>query len=169
MCGIVLAQPQTITVYFEDYCNVYIYNIYSFDLGWFSILLERALNCLLLFAVGAVAGLHCWLIPIQYLIIFYRGFILGIICGIMISVFGVIGGIVLFTVFLPQYLLITALIIGFSAYIYENGLINKRAKRVCYFVPFLKVCFAFIALALVAALIENVFIVVIIRPLSVLL
>lgn len=102
ICGIVLYKPITTNIYFINYANDYVYNVFNFKSS--PLFLTHFLADLLYFYAFF---LICYFTKFKYLtliILFLRGFFFGIYAVIFICVNSVGGVLVAIFVFLPASL-----------------------------------------------------------------
>lgn len=120
LSGIVIDKPVAIEYYYLDYCDEYVYRIFSASV-W-SIFLARILNCILFLVPTLLISLCIFCIPLQGILIFYKGFVFGSITVILFSVYKFSGFIIWLLVLLPQTLLFAAIYIVFRRWRLIAGL-----------------------------------------------
>ena len=129
LSGIVIDKPVAIEYYYLDYCDEYVYRIFSAPV-W-SIFPTRILNCILFLVPAVLISLCVFCIPLQGILVFYKGFVFGSVTVILFSVYKFSGFIIWLLVLLPQTLLFAAICIVFSVLAFDCGLEN-RGRKCCW-------------------------------------
>ena len=162
MCGIVIEKSVTIYRYYLNYCDNYIYRIFSESPS--GILLDRVLSSAFFLLLTIPTAFCIFYLPVQALLIFYKGFIFGTVTVILISVYKFSGFLVWLIILLPQTLLFAAVYICFSVIAYD--FVRERRCRGTG----IKELFTYFLIALlsslVCALIEFLLVCLIFRPVS---
>lgn len=119
MCGIIIGQNSFLLDYFLDYCDNYLYNIFSPSIGLFRVFINRLIRGTfsLLLILGCCFSL--FVLPAVGIFLFTVGYSFGSLIVILPSVYGIQGFFVLLLVVLPQFLLsqgIVVLLLPISVY-----------------------------------------------------
>ena len=162
MCGIILEKSVTIYRYYLNYCDNYVYRIFSESPG--GILLDRVLSSTFFLLLTIPAAFCIFYLPVQGLLIFYKGFVLGSGTVIFFSVYKFSGFLVWLIVLLPQTLLFAAVYVCFSAIAYD--FVREKRCRGNGIREFFAYCLIMLSAALVCALMEFLMICLIFRPVS---
>lgn len=117
MCGIILKQPKTILEFYTGNCEKYVEGIFFGGVG--GILLDGIVSFLVYTLISLPTICCVWLIGLQGIFLFYKGFVCGILIELLFSLYGLSGGLVFFVVFLPQTIIFTVGFIGFSACVFD--------------------------------------------------
>lgn len=165
ICGIVIDKPLSMDLYYREYCSDMIYKIISKDYSIFLLLLSRILNYTLILVFCIFGGVIVYCIPINLIIIFYKGFIFGTACAIMISVYSLSGIIILLLVLLPQYFIFCGILSLLICSAYENAVNNKRSHCIAV-QSFLKIILVAWIASVACAILEFVTVLAVIRPLN---
>ena len=165
ICGIVIEKPLSLDIYFRDYCGDFIFKIVNKDQSVFSLFFARLINHILMFGACLFLAISVWCIPVPVIIIFYKGFIFGTVCVIMVTVYSFSGIFIFIVVYVPQQLLFTTVLIFCVCPALDNALNNKRDRCISLRGFFDIALFALIAVVLIAAL-ELVEILLILRTLN---
>jgi len=164
--GIFIRKSATINIYYIEYTENYYYGIFCQSQSVFSILFSRIINNLLFFSIIILLSLSIYLIPVHFIIIFYRGFILGVVCVIIFTTYSINGIFLTILVVVPQNIITTFfLIISIITGIGQAKIIKRQH---CYFnfKTFILEIFILFLLSLLGALLELVVISFILRPLN---
>lgn len=103
ICGIVLYKPVTISIYFRDFANIYVYNVFNFKNS--SLFLSHFLSDIVYFYIFFAI---CYFTKLKFLtlfILYLKGLFFGIYFVLLLVASSVGGVLVLIFVFVPASLL----------------------------------------------------------------
>lgn len=164
MSGIIIDKPVAIDCYYLNYCDNYIYRIFSESPG--GIFTDRILTSALFIALVIPTALSIYCVPLQGLLVFYKGFVFGSVTVILFSVYRFSGFLVWLLVLLPQTLLFAIVYIILSVLAFDCGCENRSRRDFHYMKTFFVYFLTAIIAALLCALVEFLFICFIFRPVS---
>lgn len=166
ICGIVLKLPNSVNIYYIDNCDNYIFIVCSTDNSCIEIFFNGIFNSLFICLLAFLCGSIIYAFPIQLFLIFYKGFILSVTCGIMFTNYGVVGAVLFILTKIIPYILSVFLLIVMSMYSCECGLNNFKSKSMYGLCDFYKrFIFIFICYVIIS-LLEFILVWLIFRPLS---
>lgn len=164
LSGIVMDKPLSIECYYLNYCDNYIYRIFSESSG--GILVDRLLSSAFFIVLTIPLALTVFCVPLQGILVFYKGFVFGTVTVILFSVYRFSGFLVWLIVLLPQVLLFSAVYIILSVLAFDCGCENRlRRDFYCVRVFFIYLLMAALA-AFICALLEFLVVCLIFRPVS---
>lgn len=164
LCGIVIKKPGSIECYYYNYCDHYIYRIFSESTG--GILIDRILSSSIFIVLIFPLAFSVWIVPLQGLLIFYRGFVFGTVTVILFSVYRFSGCLVWLFVLLPQTLLLAALCIVLSVLAFDCASENRCSKDWGRLKAFAVYAGIAVVAAIMCALLEFFTVCFIFRPVS---
>ena len=165
LCGIILDKPLSLDLYYREYCSDLIYRIVNKDQSVFSIFFTRILNYALVLIFCLPGGIIVWCLPVHYVIIFYKCFIFGTACVIMITVYSLSGVIILLLVLLPQQVIFSGILVILVCPAYENANNNRQSGCIALR-PYADIVVLALVASVAAAILELLTIVAVIRPLN---
>ncbi len=161
--GIVLSIGEDLECLYKEHLSSYLIKVFSREYSPFKLLFDRLFNCFLILLLVAVLSLNKYTFYLNFLLLFYRAFILGLAAKIFITGASVNGFLTFVFLIFVQATLLCLSIIVFLALTY--------AKHDCNFKKTLsiviKIFFVCLAIAEIGAVLEFVFIVFMFRPISV--
>ncbi len=157
-CGV---NENSLSIFVANVNNYYL-EILSLNSTILTFFLKRILNILLFFTLICLLSLNKFTYFICFLLIGYRGFILGISFNVIISVFSINGFIIWLFLILVQNLLLTFAILIFMINVWEIiNCFNKFNKKL-----FIRYLIISLIIALLGAFSELFLIFSIFRPLN---
>ena len=166
IAGILMERANAVNMVYYDYCSEYYLIIFRPEYGAGGIFIQRAFGIVIYFTLLFLLSLTVYTFFLQYLLFFYKGFILGIICDIIIAKFGVSGAFIIIFITLPQNLIIFYCMAMAALCGLERALLFRRLGRVYCIKEFVFSHFKYFLCALVAVVWEITAVFVIIRPLN---
>lgn len=162
--GIVLDKSVAIECYYVNYCDNYVYRIFSEFPG--GIFIDRAIVSVVYIALVFPLAFSVYFVPLQGFLIFYRGFVFGSVTVILFSVYHFSGFLIWLIILLPQTLLFAAIYVTLSVLAFDCGGECRGRRDFCGMGGF--VVYAVVALiaSLLCALLEFLVIFLIFRPVS---
>ncbi len=121
--GIAFSSQDNFRVYYVDYCDEYVYTILSKEESCIYLILSRFLVGFISLLIVLLCSISMFLIPIQIFVVFYRGFVCGGICVIIVQCFNFSGVAIMLFAYLPQFLISSYLL-----FLYCINFINIRQK-----------------------------------------
>lgn len=115
---------------------------------------ERFCSVLINFGLITVASLYVLLIPIGYIVVAYRAYLLGFNITVLICLFGIAGAITSILVILPCQLAILAVLIAYFTIMVSAMDARKKYGRCSYSI--FKIVILFLIVLFVLCLIETV-------------
>jgi len=164
--GIFIEKSSAVKIYYIEYTENYYYSVFSQSESAFSILFIRIGNNILFFSITILLSLSIYLVPLHFIIIFYRGFILGVVCVIIFSSYSINGIFLTVLVVIPQNIISTFFLILAIISSMENSQIFKRQRCYFGFKSFLLNILLLYAFSLLGAVLELIIISCIMRPLN---
>jgi len=166
LTGIFLKKSSTVNIYYIEYSENYYYRIFSESESVFSLLFLRIINNLLFFSVTVLVSLTIYIMPLHFIIIFYRGFILGVVCVIIFTTYSINGIFLTILVVFPQNLITTFFLA--VAIITGTGHAGIFTRQRCFsgFKPFIISILTLYLLSLIGAVYELIIISFVFRPLN---
>lgn len=164
--GLVLKKSDNVYVYYLEYSQNYYDIILNRNQSAFGIFIKRLLNNVCYFAVICLICLTIYFSFVHFLIYLYRGFLLGTICGIIISQFGFSGVICCIFLVIPQHVITTLCLIMASGCGLERALSWHRQKSICDVTHHVCCCLFFLFLSFIGILIEQLLLLLLLRPLN---
>lgn len=165
MCGIIIDKPLNLEIYYRDYCSDLIYNIIDKNQSALLLFLSQFFNCILLIVFCIPGGVIVYFLPLQCIIIFYKGFLFGTTCAIIITSYSLNGILILALIMIPQQLIFCVILILLNCSAYENAVYNNKCGRYS-FTPYSQAVILAIFASAAAAVLELVTILALIRPLN---
>lgn len=149
--GVLVAIKSKITI--DNLANFDLSIIYCDGNLEFQGVVERFKSCLINVLLLSLASIHVLLLPLSYVVIAYRAYLLGFNLALMVCLFGVGGAISSILVILPCQLVVLALEIVYTVIMVSISDSKKRYGRAnCSFLKVLLIC---LILLLVVCLIES--------------
>ncbi len=164
LVGMFIRKPAAIEVYYLDYCDNYIYRIFSEAPG--GIFVDRILSSLFFLVLALPAALSVFCTPLQGILVFYRGFVFGSVTVILFPVYRFTGFLVWLIVLLPQTLLFAATYLVLSVLAFDCGWENHSRRDFCGMKKFFVYLIVAVVAALLCALLEFLIVCLIFRPFS---
>ena len=160
--GVVLSIGEDLECLYRDHLSNYLIKVFSKECSPFKLLFERLFNCFLILLLVAVLSLNKYTFYLNFILLFYRAFILGLAGKIFISGALVSGFLTfVFLIFIQATFLCLSIIV-FLALIY--------GKHDCNFKKFviisIKILLISLLIAEIGAVLEFIFIVFMFRPIS---
>ncbi len=139
----------------EQVADIVLRDSITGNVKFFSYFFKRLLDFL-------IAGLFCFLIAlnfytsfINYIVIFYKGYILGLTVAMCVALFGVGGAVTIIIFYVPFQLALNFVLICFASILMENAL-NKHRYKNCYKIDY-SFLVIYLILILVLCLLEAIF------------
>ena len=165
MCGILIDKPSAIECYYLNYCDNYIYRIFSESPG--GIFLDRLLGSAFFLILVVPSALTIFCVPLQGFLVFYKGFVFGTVTVILVSVYKFSGFLVWLIVLLPQTLLFSLVYILISVIAFDCARESRCRGGGCGGIrDFLIYLLVAAVAAVVCALLEFLIVCLIFRPVS---
>ncbi len=160
--GCALTIGEELECVYKEYLSNYLVKVIAKECSPFKILLERIVNCLLILLLVAFLSLNKYTFYLNYLIIFYRAFILGL-AGKLFITGALISGLFAFIfLILAQALFLVFAIVVFMSLTSENNCYSNKKSLALI----LKYYLFSIVVAIAGAVIEFIFIVFMFRPIN---
>lgn len=147
-----------------DYTNRYFNIIFSNSISIVSILFDRVFINLQLFLLLFIFSLHFSMIPLHYLFILYRSYILSSTIVIIITTYGVLGVVNCILLIIPQQLITLFFLTNFSICGINTALGFKRYRGFFDFKNFLGRTLCYFLISLLTVVLDIFLIFIIIRP-----
>lgn len=164
--GIALERESGVNLVFYNHCRKYYLNIFDAEYTIFRIFWQRLAGTLIIFVLIFVLSLSVYIVPVQFILFFYKGFLLGIICDIIISQFSVSGALIIIVITIPQNLIMIFCMIVASLNGFEHAAFYKRLKRIDCLDVFLKEHLIYFVISLTSVIWEILVVFLIFRPLN---
>ena len=164
LSGIVIEKPASIECYYLNYCDNYIYRIFSESSG--GIFVDRLLSSAFFIVLTIPLALSIFCVPLQGILVFYKGFVFGTVTVILFSVYRFSGFLVWLVVLLPQVLLFSAAYVVLSVLAFDCGSENRLRRDFGCMRGFLVYLLLAAIAALLCALLEFLVVCLIFRPVS---
>ena len=164
LSGIVIDKPSSVEYYYLDYCDVYVYRIFSGS-AW-GIFLDRTMNGALFLLPSVLLAVSVFFVPLQGLLVFYKGFVFGSVTVILFSVYRFSGFAIWLIVLLPQVLLFAAVHVALSVIAFDCGCENRGGNVVRKLKEFAVWLLAAAAAALLCAVMEFLSVCLVFRPVA---
>ena len=162
LLGLIITVNDEIFVIHKSHLFLYYEKIFSNEKLGLSLLISRIINSLFILVFVGVFSLNKYTFYLNFLVLFYRAFILAIIGKIFILELLVLGAILYVFLILVQAIFISIAIIVFMAIIYnKNGIINN-----CFFSLIIKAYLISAVIAIIGSIIEFLLIIMLFRPLN---
>ncbi len=160
--GLIVTVNEEIFDIHKSHLFLYYEKIFSNEKLGLSLLVSRIVNSLLLLILVGVLSLNKYTFYLNFLVLFYRAFILALIGKIFILELLVLGAILYVFLILVQAVFISVAIIVFMAIIY-----NKNGKIDNSFISLILNAYLISgAIAIIGAIIEFLLIIMLFRPLN---
>lgn len=163
MCGIILHKTTIMNEYYLNYCDNYIYRVFSSGGVW-SIFLGRFFRNILFIIILTGASLVIFLFPIHIFLVFFNGFVLGTELVILCTEFSVCGFFVAVLLFLPQYILLGFILIASAPFSLDCGIQIFKDKSFFCVHNYIRWLVIFSAVSVLACLLEFFTIIFIFKP-----
>lgn len=162
LLGVFITLPTDILDVFSSQSITYYTNVLCLEFSPISLLISKTLSLALLLLVVGLFCLNKYTIYLNLIILFYRGYILGVVLKVFLSNLLIIGAILfLFLILIEAIFLLLSIIIFISimqdACEKSFNLIFQRGVK-CYIL-----C---LSIAIIGAILEFLFIVMLFRPLN---
>ena len=162
LLGVFITLPTDILDVFSSQSIIYYTNVLCLEFSPISLLISKTLSLALLLLVVGLFCLNKYTIYLNLIILFYRGYILGVVLKVFLSNLLIIGAIIfLFLILIEAIFLLLSIIIFISimqdACEKSFNLIFQRGVK-CYILCLL--------IAIIGAILEFLFIVMLFRPLN---
>lgn len=164
--GIALERESGVNLVYYNHCRKYYLNIFDAEYTFMKIVWQRFAGALVVFALIFVTSLSVYIFPVQFILFFYKGFLLGIICDIIITQFGVSGTLIIVIITVPQNLWLFFVMAMASLNGFEHAVFYRRLRRIDCLDIFAKEHLVYFAMALVAVIWEILIVFLIFRPLN---
>ena len=155
--GLTISLPSDVSDIFAYGFINYFANVYNVDFSPFSALFSNVFSLLLVIFIVCLLSLNKFTIYLNFLILFYHAYLLGLTLKIFILTASVLGVILfLFLIFIKSIFILLAILLTMILF-YSNKCINKNT--------FYKIFLLSACVAVLGAIIEFLFIVTLFRPL----
>ncbi len=137
---------------FQGY-NLYIYadgSVFSFDVFFY-----RMLSHITVLVVISISSFSIFLLPLSYILFFYRAYLIGLNCSFLIILFGFSGIFTSVVVIIPCQLVITFIFIIYFCIMIDRA-VEKRKFGFCNKPKFLKIFFITLLILTLLNLIETI-------------
>lgn len=129
-------------------------NIYPCEnVASFAMFVSRLFSCFCVLLILTVSSLYVLLIPIGFLIIGYRSYLIGFNCTLLICLFGISGAINSVLVIFPCQLLLTLAFVVYFVLMINRAEQRKRFGQTC--ISFWKIFFIFFGILFFVCLTET--------------
>lgn len=160
--GIFLSVSEEIFDIHKSHLFLYYDKIFCSEKLGLSLLFKRIINSILLLLLVALFSLNKYTFYLNFVVLFYRAFILGVACKLFISELLILGAIVFIFLILVQAVFISFAIIVFMAIIYNR---NDKVDN-CLLNLIIKSYIISLIIAGIGCIIEFIFIITLFRPLN---
>ena len=164
--GFVLKKTDNVYVYYLEYSQNYYDLILNRSQSVFGLFIKRVINNFCYFILICLACFTIYLSFVHFLIYLYRGFLLGTICGIIISQFGFSGVVCCIFLVIPQHIITTLCLIMASGCGMERALLWHRQKSICDVKHHICCCLLLLLASFIGSLIEQLLLLLLLRPLN---
>lgn len=162
--GIVIDKPNVIECYYLNYCDNYVYRIFSESPG--GIFLDRISGSAIFILLVFPLALSVFCVPLQAFLVFYKGFVFGSVTVILFSVYRFSGFLIWLVILLPQTLLFAAIYVVLSVLAFDCGCESRTCGNLAGIRNFIIYAAAAFVAALLCALFEFLVVCLLFRPLS---
>ncbi len=149
--------------FYETVFN-YFYNIFSPSVNPLHVFFKRIFIDLGYIAVFFLLGLSIYAFPIEYIIVFYRGMVIGCVSCIFFSCYSFYGLFLFIAVTLPQNLIVFAGLACLGVLNFDVGM-NKTCKKAVFMDYLINAAFGYV-ICIFGAIYEMALLLLIIRPLN---
>lgn len=164
--GIFLKRSSSVYLYYLEYSKNYYFLILERSSSTAGLFGSRLLNNLCFFLLVYALCFTVYCSPVHFLIFIYRGFLLGTMCAIIIVQFGFGGAVIVILVVVPQHVVTAACLMLACGCGTEYALLWHRQKCVCNVKEYsIDLAFYFV-LSLAGAILEQLLLLLLIRPLN---
>lgn len=129
-------------------------NVYTCEnVASFAMFVSRLISCFCILLILSISSLYVLLIPIGFLIIGYRSYLIGFNCALLVCLFGISGAITSIVVILPCQLVLTLTFIIYFVLMINRAEQKKKFGHTC--ISFWKLFFVFSAILFFICLVET--------------
>ena len=164
--GIVLKKSDKVYLYYLEYSQNYYDQILNRDQSAFALLAKRVFNNCCYFFIIFCLCFSVYLSFVHFLIYIYRGFLLGTICGIIIVQFGFSGAICCIFLLIPQHLITSFCLMMASGSGIMRSLLWHKQKSIYDVKHHVCCCALFLAISLIGVILEQLLLLLLLRPLN---
>ena len=155
---------ETISIFgVESDCDEYILIVFK-ERSVFSLFLRRIIFNVPAMAICLLSGCFLLLFPLHLFIIFYKGFLSGAVCVIIISNYGICGILIAIMAVIPITLITGFAFVCLLVSSYDCGLENFKDRHFCVSADQLKGCLYCLGFLVCITILEIILVALIIRP-----